>query len=81
MPFVDNYKTLRERAGLRVSTVAKAADLSRDTIARIEKHKPCTTETLVRAVNALNSLHYAHNGQALNPDSLIVDKSTFGSGE
>jgi transcriptional regulator with XRE-family HTH domain len=79
MPFIDTFHSLRERAGLRIASVAKAADLSRDTITRIEQHKNCTPETLVRAVEALNKLHYRGNGAALDPDALISVTSKFGS--
>ena len=78
MPYVDNFKTLRVAAGIRISKLAKEADLSRDTIRRIEKHKNCSEETLVTVVNTLNRLHYGSNGSALDYNKLITKNSRFG---
>jgi DNA-binding XRE family transcriptional regulator len=80
MPYIDDFKTLRERAGQRKSVVAKTAGLSADTIDRIEKHQNSTRPTLAAVVNALNTLHYHRPPNVpLDPDLLITESSRFGS--
>lgn len=77
MPYVDKFQTLREQAGLKKSAVAKKSGLSSDTISNIEKHKNCTRESCVSAINALNELYYAERGKNIEHDSVITDVSKF----
>ena len=80
MPYyINNFRTLRVAAGLTQAAVAKMADLSPDTNGNIEKHKSCGEVTLVAAIHALNKLHYSANGGALDPDKLIIRKSSYGN--
>lgn len=54
---LPNCRTLRVGAGKTITDLAKASDVSRDTIAKIEKHHP-VTEPIVHAIfNALNEWH------------------------
>ena len=78
MPFLDNLKTLRERAGISMSALARAANVDRGTIVRVERHDASRTETLMRLINALNELYYRKSGALLVPETLITEKSRFG---
>ena len=73
MPYVLDYQTHREKAGLRIRTVAENANLSPDTIKNIEKNKNCRRESCASALHALNDLHYKKNDQTLDVESLIVE--------
>lgn len=76
--FIDELQTLRVRAGLTISKVAREADLDRGTVKRAERHRPARVETLYRIVNALNDLYYSERGIPLNPEAVIQEKSRWG---
>lgn len=78
MPFFDNLKTIRERAGIRVSALAKAAGLDRGTISRIEKHSNSTPPTLHSIVNALNELHYNNGKSPISYNDVVTEISKYG---
>lgn len=79
MPYFDTLKTLRERAGIRVSILAKKARVDRGTIARIEKHHNSTPETLHSVINSLNSLHYENNAEGpIDYETVVTEESKYG---
>jgi len=75
MPYFDSLKTIRERAGIRVSVLAKSAGVDRSTITRIEKHHNSTPETLHSIINALNSNKSVGN---LEYEEVVTETSKFG---
>ncbi|WP_128566313.1 helix-turn-helix domain-containing protein [Methylobacterium crusticola] len=81
MPFIDNFQTLREGAGLRKAEVGEAAKVSADTITRVERHKNSSTETLVKLVNALNDLYYNKKGIPIDAFKVVTQDSKFGEGK
>jgi len=76
MPYFDDLKTIRERSGIRVSALAKAAAVDRSTVTRVEKHHNATPETLHSIINALNSL--GCNG-TIEYEKLVTETSRFGA--
>lgn len=80
MPYFDDLKTYRERAGLRKSELADKTGLDRGTIHRAEKHYNCMYESLAKIVNTLNEVHYTENGKALDVNLAITETSRFGKG-
>lgn len=79
MLYFDDLKTLRERAGIRKSALAKAAGLDRGTITRVEKHHNSTSPTLNAIVNALNTLYYSDKGESpISYDDVVTETSRFG---
>ena len=79
MPFVDDFKTLRIAAGLRMAKVASEAGLSVDTIQRIERHHTVRIESCVAAVeDSLNQLFYNKKGQPLVAAHVVTEYSRFG---
>lgn len=78
MPYFDTLRTLREKAGIRLSALAKASGLDRGTISRVEKHENSTPTTLNAIINALNNLHYNKNGAALSYEDVVTEKSRYG---
>lgn len=77
MAFIDNLTTLRVRAGVTISDLAREAGLDRGTIKNVEKHRNATLETCVAIINALNRLYYSKNSKSLNPDSHVSSKSKY----
>ncbi len=77
MPFIDVFRTLRERAGLRISRVAREAQLSEDTIQRIERHHGVSRVSCIAAIEALNRLYY-NNKVQLDHGEYITEASRFG---
>jgi transcriptional regulator with XRE-family HTH domain len=75
MPYFDSLKTNRERLGIRIAALAKAAGVDRSTVSRIEKHHNSTPETLHAIINALNEL--GANGR-LSYEDVVSDISKFG---
>lgn len=78
LAFFDDCKTFRQRAGLTISELARAAGVDRTTISKIEKHHAARYETLMCVINALNSSHYAANGAAVDPSVVLSMTSRFG---
>lgn len=78
MPFVDDFKTLRISAGLRIKRVAIEAGLSVDTIQRIERHHTVRAESCVAAIEALNRLFYNQKGHPLVATRVVTEYSRFG---
>lgn len=78
MPYFDDLKTIRERAGIRVSALARAAGIDRGTIARVEKHNKSTAATLHSIVNALNELHYNNGTSPISYNDVVTETSKFG---
>ena len=78
MPFIDEFKTLRVGAGIRVARVAREAGLSEDTVQRIEKHHNVSRVSCVAAIEALNRLYYDVK-KTLVAAELITDYSRKGS--
>lgn len=52
-----NCKMLRVGAGKTISDLAKASNISRDTIRKIEKHLPVTEPIIYGVFNTLNNWH------------------------
>jgi len=75
MPFFDSLETVRERAGVRVSTLAKDAGVDRSTITRIEKHYNSTPETLHSIINALNNYKSVND---IKYEEVVTEISKFG---
>ena len=75
MPYFDSLKTIRERSGIRVAALAKAAKVDRGTVTRIEKHQNSTPETLHSIVNALN---FINSSDAIKYEDVITKTSKFG---
>lgn len=73
MPYFDDLKTVRERAGIRIATLSRKAEVDRSTISRIEKHHNATPETLHAIVNALNAL-----GCDVIYEKVVTTTSKFG---
>lgn len=78
--YFDECKTFRMRAGLPLSALAREAEVDRATLSKVEKHHAARYETLMRIVNALNTLHYATNGAPLDGSVVITPSSRFGGG-
>jgi transcriptional regulator with XRE-family HTH domain len=76
--YFDDLHTRRQRAGLTVSELAKAAGIDRGTITRAERHHACRYETLVKLVNVLNEKFFSRNGASLSPETEISHTSRFG---
>lgn len=76
--FFDRLRTLRERAGVTQTRLAKTADMDRGTISRVESHEAARKETLYAIGNALNDLHYRKNGAELNLEREITTKPKRG---
>lgn len=68
--FIDDLTTLRIRARLTIAELAKLAEVSRDTISRIEKHKPSSLVTLCKIIDALNAVYFINAGEMLTDDKV-----------
>jgi transcriptional regulator with XRE-family HTH domain len=79
MPYFDDLKTYRERAGIRIAALARAAGIDRSTVTRVENHKNSTPETLHMIINALNDLYYRNNGALVAYDVVVTLNSKYGS--
>lgn len=75
MPYFDSLQTIRERAGVRVSSLAKSAGVDRSTITRIEKHHNSTPETLHSIINALNN---NKSVDTLDYEDVVTETSEYG---
>jgi transcriptional regulator with XRE-family HTH domain len=72
IPYIRNFETLRQNAGLTKASVARQSKLSEGTISRIEAHKNSTISTLVSAIEALNVLYYSALDQNIDPNDVIT---------
>ena len=75
--YIDDLRTLRVAAGLKIARVASHAGVSRSTIERVEKHQSSTVETLNAIINALNDLYYNKAGKMLEAAQLITSNSRY----
>ena len=64
--FIDDLTTFRIRARLTIAELAKLSGVSRDTVSRIEKHKPSSLVTLCKIVDVLNTVYFTAAGEVLN---------------
>jgi len=75
--FIDDLRTFRVRAGLKIAELARLASVDRSTISRIERHQPSTEETLNRIVNCLNDAYYSKKGKPLLHNVVITKTSKY----
>ncbi len=78
MAYFDTLKTLRESAGIKISVLAKEAEIDRSTIVRIEKHKNSTPTTLHSIVNSLNNIYSKKGRESISYELVITEDSKFG---
>ncbi len=78
MAYFDTLKTLRESAGIKISVLAKEAEIDRSTIVRIEKHKNSTPTTLHSIVNSLNNIYSKKGRESISYELVITENSKFG---
>lgn len=69
--YIPTLQSLRVRAGIPVSKLARAAGVDRATVARAEAGGNCRAESLYSIVNALNVLFYAEQEGRLDGAKLI----------
>ena len=76
--FYDNLKTHRQKAGLKIAALARAAGVGESTIRRIEKHEASTVETLNAIINALNATSY-FSAKPILATRAVKSKSKYGA--
>jgi DNA-binding XRE family transcriptional regulator len=67
-----DLSSLRERAGVTRSELAREAGVDRATLARVESGRASRKETLYRLGNALNALHYDKRGNPIDVDKCVT---------
>lgn len=77
MPYFDELRTFRERAGITMSKLAREAKVDRATISRAEKHKNLTSYSLRKIIHALNEIHYTTQGSSIDYDKVVSELSKY----
>lgn len=74
--YFNDLRSIRERSGLRVADLARAAHVDRSTISRVERHQGLTLHTALKILDALKDLNAIDTSVTLSDVVSDDDRTT-----